>query len=127
MAGMDKPRVAWAACGRARSAAGRAREARARCLGGARGWRAGDGCVGVARARACRPWWSWHGHARQVLDRLPAGRAPANAGRGRGLEQGARVGEYLGSKGQLQDEVGCCFAAGLGQVGMGVACHAMAA
>ena len=40
---------------------------------------------GAPRAGVCWPGWSWHGHARQVLDRLSAGMAPANAGIVRGL------------------------------------------
>ena len=54
VAGMDKPRVARAACGRAWSATCRAREARARCLrvggGVARFVVVGAGSVGAGRA-----------------------------------------------------------------------------
>ena len=51
----------------------------------------------------CRPGWLRCGHARKVLDRLLAGKTPANVGRGRGQELRGRVGEHLGSKGKLQD------------------------
>ena len=85
-------------------------------------WRSGSCWSGV-----CRPGRLRCGHARKVLDRVLAGRAPANAGRGRGQEQGARVGEHLGIKGQLQDLVVQWLAAGLDKMGMVGAYHAMAA
>ena len=59
--------------------------------------------------------------ARRVFDTRSAGRAPPIAGRGGGPGARGRVGEHQGGRGQLQDKVGCCFAAGLEQDGMVVA------
>ena len=90
----------------------RAREGTGPCLGGCKG---PCGRVLGGRARSGRCWSAGVircGHARKVLDTVLTGRAPANAGRGRGQELSGRVGEHLGSKGKLQDVVICCFAAG---------------
>ena len=92
--------------------------------GGGVAW-ACRGRSGASWAGVCRPGWLRHGHARKVLDRVPAGRAPPIAGKVRGLEQGARVGEHLGSKGQLQDVVVGCFAAGCSNAHGGGHVHGM--
>ena len=78
--------------------------------------RSGAGRAGVA-AICC---------ARKVFDRVSAGRTPAIAGKREGPGAWAWHGELRGVQGKLLDKVGCCFAAGLGQVGMVVACHAIA-
>ena len=91
---------------------------RGRCgtLRGGRGW-LGRVLVGLG--------WLRCGSARQVLDMVLAGKAPASAGRVRGQELSGRVGEHLGSKGKLQDKVALRFAAGWDKVGMvgGMPCH----
>ena len=110
------PRAARARAGRLRAGW----EARSRV------WRV-QGVVWRARWRSggsgSRWWpgWLWCGHACRVFDAWSAGSATASAGRVRGLEQGGRVGEHLGSKGQLQDMLGNLFAAGLDKVDMVVA------
>ena len=50
------------------------------------------------------------------------GRTPAIAGKREGPGAWAWHGDLRGVQGKLLDKVGCCFAAGLGPVGMVVAC-----
>ena len=110
----------WCVFG-AREGTGAAPAGRGWCKGVARGlW-----VCRAARARACRPGWLRCGHACKVFGSMSGGGATANAGRGRGQELWCRVGEHLGSKGQLQDVVVGCFAAGWSNAHGGGHLHAI--
>ena len=60
-----------------------------------------------------------------VFDRVSAGSAPAISGKRDGQALRGRVGEHLGSKGQLQDVVVGCFAAGCSNAHGGGHVHGM--
>ena len=95
-----------------------------------RGWRGGVGACwwsGAPRAGVCRPGGCGAVRARRVLDSGSAGRAPANAGRGGGPGARGCHGESQGDTGKLLDVLVPALAVVWGQVGVGVACHAMAA
>ena len=85
-------------------------------------WLSGPPRAGIGRAGG-----AWARGALQVLDRVSAGSSPANAGRGRGQEQGGRLGVLLGNKCKLQDMVVQWLAADWPSGHGGGHAHAMAA
>ena len=84
-------------------------------------WRSGPARSGAGRAEVAAICC-----ACKVFDRVSAGRTPAISGKREGPGAWAWHGELHGVQVKLLDKVGCWFAAGLGQVGMVVACHAIA-
>ena len=99
--GHAMPRVARVRAGAVSCGAREARARRQGCQGVA--WaraggraRLGQACAGRGGRGKVRP---------QGVRRLVGRQSTGECGQGRGQEQGARVGEHLGSKGQLQDVV----------------------